>query len=208
MAGVYFYVPGYKIQDIIDCGIKLSEWYDREAAPNGQVLIKRALRALINPWDDAEKAKDEHYRCIRIDVDPELCQVGDGDLYRMGLKNPVIMRRYQESMVPLSKYNYGLFRNPECLVFTSIMADRIEVTGKAKDIPVLFESSEALYLGNIMDQIEEVHKDSGNTLLYAYYTYLESQGQVDRVSDHDSGITLFINKSTGQYIVTKTPSGG
>lgn len=205
MAGLYLYAPTQKIPDLTECGIKMSEWYDREIELMGQTGRKRALRALLNPRDDLVRAKDEHYRCIRIEVDPEQCQVGDAILYQMGCRDEGIMRRYLEALVPLSRYRFGVFRNPECLIFTSLLPDRIEVTGKAQDIPVLFESSEALYLGNAMERIEQEHQDSGNTLLYAYCAYLESKGRLIRQEDAELGITLFVEPATQQYIVTRTP---
>lgn len=208
MAGLYFYVPTCKIQDITECGLKLSEWFDREVELTGQAGHKRAIRALINPWDDAIKARDEQFRAVRLEIDPDQCLIGDADLYQMGLKNPQIMHKYHETLIPLSRYCFGVFRNPECLIFTSILPDRIEVTGKVKDIPVLFESSESLYLGNIMENIEVKHQDSGNTLLYAYMAYLESKGLVEKLEDLDLGIALFMDPATRSYTVTKIPSPG
>lgn len=208
MAGLYFYVPTSKIQDITECGLKLSEWFDREVELIGQSGRKRAIRALINPRDDAIKARDEQFRALRLEVDPEQCLIGDADLYQLGLKNPQIMEKYRETLTPLSEYHFGVFRNPECLIFTSILPDRIEVTGKVKDIPVLFESSEALYLGNIMESIEVKHQDSGNTLLYAYMAYLESKGLVEKLEDPALGIALFMDPATKGYTVTKIPLPG
>jgi hypothetical protein len=115
------------------------------------------------------------------------------------------MERYLRTLVPLSDYRFGVFRNPECLVFTSILPDQIEVTGKVQDTPVLFESSESLYLGNLLEQVEQQHQDSGNTLIYAYCCYRESKGSMYRMENQELGITVFVDPETDAYIVTRTP---
>lgn len=205
MSVLYYYAPADSISDIIDCGIKLSQWYDRELDFGAPYGCRKALRVLINPWDDPEKSRDKSYRCIRLDLDPSKCQVGDSDLYRMGLAEPSLMARYLKSLVPLSDYRFGAFRNPECLVFTSILPDRIEITGRVQDTPVLFENSEALYLSNLLEKIEQKHQDSGNALIYAYCRYLESKGSMRRLENRDLGIAVFVDPATDDYIVTRTP---
>jgi hypothetical protein len=207
MAGVYFYVPTVKLRDIVDCGLKLSEWYDRELELPGQAS-KKIIRALVNPWDDPVKSGDSQYRCLRIEVDPSQCMTGDADLYRMGLKDARIMDRYLKSLVPLTDYRFGVYRNPECYIFTSILPESIEVTGKVQDIPVLFESSETLYSSNVLNRFQELLNDSGNTMVYAYCRYLESLGKMTGIKDDDSGLTLFIDSETDGHIVVKTPCAG
>jgi len=205
MSVLYFYVPADSVSDIVDCGIKLSQWYDREldfGEPHGR---RKALRALINPWDDPGKSRDPSYRCIRLELDAAECRVGDADLYRMGLSEPSLMARYLRTLVPLSEYRFCTFRNPECLVFTSILPDQIEVTGKVQDTPVLFENSETLYLGNLLESIEQERQDSGNTLVYAYCRYLESMGGMRCIENRDLGLTVFVEPETDAYIVTRTP---
>lgn len=205
MSVLYYYVPADSVCDIIDCGIKLSQWYDREldfGEPHGR---RKVLRALINPWDEPEKSRDKSYRCLRLDLDPKECRVGDADLFRMGLSEPSLMARYLRTLVPLSDYRFGTFRNPECLVFTSILPEQIEVTGKVQDTPVLFENSEALYMGNLLEKFEQQCQDSGNTLVYAYCRYLESLGNMRRIENRDLGISVFLEPETDAYIVTRTP---
>ncbi|HOQ76053.1 MAG TPA: hypothetical protein PK369_05720 [Thermoclostridium sp.] len=205
MSVLYRYVPADSIRDIVDCGIKLSQWYDREmnfGEPQGH---RKVMLALINPWDDPVKSRDGSYRCIRLDLDPEECMVGDADLYRMGFAEPSLMERYMKTLVPLSEYRFGVFRNPECLVLTSVLPEQIEITGKAQDAPVLFENSESLYLRNLMDEIEQERQDSGNTLIYAYCRYLESIGRMRCMENPDLGTAVFMDPETDAYIVTRIP---
>jgi len=205
MSVLYRYFPADSVRDIIDCGIKLSMWYDRELDFGRPLGRRKAMRALINPWDDPDKARDNTYCCLRIEADPSECRVGDSDLYLMGLTEPSLMERYLKTLVPLSEYRFGVFRNPECLVFTSILPDRIEITGKAQDVPVLFENSESLYLGNLLENIRQRHRDSGNALVYAYCCYLESKGRMRRIENRNLGTAVFIDSGSDAYIVTRIP---
>lgn len=205
MAELYFFVTKEKIGDIIDCGLKLSEWYDRVLSIPGIVDNKKVIKAFLNPRDHQEALRNSDYECLRLDVDLEYCKVADGFLYAMGLDNPEFMKRYYNSMVPLQDYCFGTFRDPEVLVMASILPEFIEVTGKALDIPLLYESSEVLYLVNRMEKHEELYKDSGNHLLYAFFTFLESKGKVTRFEDKYQKNAIFVHSDSQEYIVLRIP---
>lgn len=205
MAGLYFYVPKDKIKDIIECGIKLSEWFDREIELPGTVGARKAMPALIHPRDDGAKSKSKDFKCIRLEVNPDYCRVGDAALYQIGLHNQTVMQKYLETVVPLSSYKFGTFRSPECLLFTSTLPERIEEIGKALDSPILFESSEWLYLKNTMERYEQELNDSGNTMLFAYCCFLEGKGRLERISDQETGMTIFSDRDQGDYVILKTP---
>jgi len=207
MAGVYFYVPRNKLEDIVDCGLKLSEWYDREISLPGLQNNKKVIKALLNPKDDEERLKDPAYQCLRLEVDLENCKVGDSDLYQTGLREPALMEYYKSSLIPLKDYCFGIFRSPEVLVVSSILPERIEVMGKTLDIPILFENSAALYLNNILEKHEEAWNDSGNHLLYTYFLYLESQGKAVRFENREKNKTIFFYKDSREYIVLQQPEG-
>lgn len=205
MAELYFFVSKNKISDIIDCGLKLSEWYDREIILPGTAGNRKVLKAYLNPRDDRAKLKDDNYQCLRLNVDLEYCKVADSSLYKMGQDEPLLMKKYYESIVPLKNYCFGTFRDPEVLVLTSILPEYIETTGVALDIPLLYESSEAIYLVNLMEKHEELYKDSGNHLLYAFFTYLESKGQVTRFEDREKKQAVFFSNDSTEYTVLRIP---
>jgi hypothetical protein len=205
MAGLYFYVPKSKIKDIVDCGLKLSEWCDREISLPGFTGNRRVIKALLNPRDDIMLQKDTAYQCLRLDIDLDYCRVGDAALYKMGTKEPKLMERYIENLVPLSDYRFGTFRDPEVLVMTSVLHDRIEITGRDLDVPILYESSAVLYLNNLLEKHEEVYKDSGNHLLYAFFIFLESQGQVVRFEDKEHKYAVFFHADSKEYTVLQIP---
>lgn len=208
MAGVYFYVPQNELKDIVDCGLKLSEWFDREISLPGLIENKKVLKALLNPRDDEEKLENPAYQCLRLDVDVEYSRVGDSDLYQVGLKEPTLMEAYKSSVIPLRNYRFGTFRNPEVLIMTSVLAEKIEIMGKIFDTPILYESSEKLYLNNIMDKHNETWNDSGNHLLYTFFVFLELQGKVTQFEDLEHGKAIFFYNESKEYTVLRIPKEG
>lgn len=205
MAGVYFYAPKRDIKDIVDCGLKLSEWFDRDIFVPVMHGTRRALKTLLNPKDDEKSINDTELQCIRLDIDPDYCVVGDSNIYKISSQEPDLMGYYKACLTPLSDYRFGTFRNPEALVFTSVLPEKIEVMGKILDTPILYESSSELYLKNILNEHEESWKDSGNHLLYAFYVYLESRGRATRLVDQEHGKTIFFYNDRKEYIVLQSP---
>lgn len=204
MAGVYFFIPRDKLNNAVECGIKLSEYYRRELELAPGEGSRRALKAYLNPRDDESRMKDPSFACLRLNVDPAYCRVGDGALYGMGRSNPLFQARYLSRLIPLSDYRFGTFRQPECLVFTSILPESIETMGKVMDIPVLYESSEALYLSNVIEKQSE-NGDGGNLLLYAFCYYMEKQGVMTKYEDKSAALSLFMDKATQSYYILKNP---
>lgn len=205
MAELYFFVSRDKLDDVVSCGIKLSEWYDREITLPGTPGSRKVIKAFLNPRDDRARYNDDSYQCLRINVDLDYCIVADWSLYRMGREEPYLMQRYYDSMVPLKDYCFGTYREPEVLVLSSVLPEYIELTGIAMDIPLLYESSEVIYLENLMEKHEELYEDSGNHLLYAFYTYLETKGQVMRFEDKEKKYAVFFTKDSNEYSVLKIP---
>lgn len=203
MADLYFFVSKEKIEDVVDCGLKLSEWYDREITLPGMSESRKVIKAFLNPRDDLRRLKDTKYQCLRLQVELEYCRVSDGMLYRMGQEDSGLMEHYYNNIVPLKDYCFGTFRDPEVLVTKSVLPEYIKVTGVALDIPLLYENSETLYLVNLLDKHEEIYKDSGNHLLYAFFTYLESNGKVTRFEDKEHKNVIFFHTDSKAYTVLK-----
>lgn len=208
MAGVYFYVPGDRLGDAVTCGIKLSEFSDHEEILPGSPSSRRVLTALLNPNDVPGLAADPAWRCVRISVDPKVCWVGDRMLYRAGLADPAVMERYRSSLTLLSQYRYGSFRHPECLIPSSVLSDGIEVTGRTRDIPVLYRNSEALYLANAMERVAECLQDDGNDLLFAWHDRQAAMGHLERHDDAEAGIAVFMRPGEEGCIVLAIPDDG
>ena len=165
MAVVYFYVPVEKATDVIECGLKLSEWKVREQQTPWNAEPKPCFCALLHP-DDDKRSRDPAYRCVKIDIPAEDCIIADGDLYKLSMEYPDIRKKYIDTMVPLDRYLFGSFRNPECLIFKTILGDQISVYGKGLDDPILFENSETLYINNILERYNDRYSGINRELLY------------------------------------------
>ncbi|NLX65035.1 MAG: hypothetical protein GX022_09735 [Clostridiaceae bacterium] len=205
MADLYFYVTREKVEDIVDCGLKLSEWYDRELMLPGMNEKKKVLTALLNPRDDAEKLKNTNYQCLRLQVELDYCWVADASLYKIGQEDSRTMDLYYNNIIPLRNYCFGTFRNPEVLVTSSVLPEFIKVAGEVMDTPLLYENSEKLYLVNLREKYEELYNDSGNHLLYAFFTYLESKGKVTRYEDNEHKNVIFFYTDSKEYTVLRIP---
>lgn len=203
MAVVYFQVPAAAVRDAVQCGLKLSEHADREIRLPGESTPRRAMQARLHPGD--LPVRGEGFVCLRIEMDPARCHVGDADLFRLGLTRPALMERYLSTIVPLRDYRFGRFRSPECLVTSSVLADQIAVTGRALDMPVLYESSASLYLQARMAAYEEACKDGGNGLFFAWCRLLESKGLMERFPDETGVLEVFRSKVTGEMLVLEVP---
>ena len=224
MAGVYFQIRADAVADAVQCGLKLSEHADRELVLPGETRARRIMSAWLHPDDLPNKRQesdfrclrldldpvrchvgDADFRCLRLDLDPVRCHVGDADLYELGLQHPTLMRRYLDTLVLLRDYRFGTFRAPECLISSSVLDSQIEVAGHAIGFPVVFENSVALYLRNRMGSYEEALQDGGNALFFAWCRLLESKGLMERYIDASGSKEVFRSKRTGEILVLDVP---
>ena len=205
MAGVFYQIRDVAVADAVQCGLKLSEHADRELVLPGETKTRRVMTAWLHPDDLPNMEPGSDLRCLRLDMDPERCYVGDADLYRLGLHYPALMQQYQETLVPLRDYRFGTFRAPECLITNSVLDTQIEVAGRAIGFPVVFENSATLYLRACMSSCEETLQDGGNALLFAWCRLLESKGLMERFPDGTGAKEVFRSKRTGAILVLAVP---
>lgn len=204
MAVVYYYVPAEKACDVIECGMKLSEWKDREQQTPWNSEPRPCLCALLHP-DDDQRSTDPYYQCIKINVPADDCVVADGDLYRLGMDHPEIKQKYIKTMVPLKIYRFGSFRNPECLIFTTILGDQISAFGKGLEDPLLYENSEALYVNNLIEYYNDRFGGVNRALLYSFLLAQSQNGLVGKLSSNDGKLTYFFDKKADRYITVPVP---
>jgi hypothetical protein len=203
MVEVYYYIPAARAENAVACGIKLSEWYDREVEIEG--IRKRCISAFLNPRDDYPKYTSPDYKCLKLEIMPKYCFVADKFLYRAGLAFPEIMEIYHRSVIPVEKYKFGRYRLPECLVASTVISDYVKLLDKRLDSPILFSSSEELYMGNIIESYKETHDDFTDAMLYSFYCRLAQAGRVRRMEDAGSGIAVFIDARDGRTYTLKIP---
>lgn len=204
MAVVYYYVPIGKLEDIIDCGLKLSEWKDGYQSIPWEEIEKPCFSAFLHPLD-CERHKDSSYRCIKLNIPVEYCVVYDSDLYRLNNQFPELKEYYIKSMVPLNDYIFGSIRKPECFVFTTVLSEQISLLGKGMDEPILYENSEVLYVNNILNRFNDWYKAFNSVLLYSYLTIQEKNGAFRCYRSGNDNIAVFFDKEKNRYISVPIP---
>lgn len=204
MAVVYFYVPVDKANDVIECGLKLSEWKDREQQTPWNSGPQPCFCALLHP-DDDKRNRDPAYQCIKINVPAEDCVIADGDLYKLSMEYPEIKQKYIDTMVPLNRYIFGSFRNPECLIFTTILGDQISVYGKGLDDPILYENSETLYVNNLLERYNDRYSGINRVLLYCFLLAQSQNGLLEGLYSDSEGLAFFLDKGANRYVTIPVP---
>jgi|GEM_PF-323034 len=204
MAVVYYYVPIDKLEDVIDCGLKLSEWKESYQSTPWDRIEKPCFSAFLHPLDD-ERHKDSSFRCIKLDIPVEYCAVYDSDLYRISSEFPELKKDFYNSMVPLNDYIFGSVRRPQCFVFTTVLSEQISLLGKGMDEPVLYENSESLYVNNILQQLNDRYNEFNSVLLYSYLTAQEQKGVYRCYRSTNASIAVFFDEESNEYISVPIP---
>ncbi|MGI6776661.1 MAG: hypothetical protein ACOX7R_01115 [Acetivibrionales bacterium] len=203
MVEVYYYIPLEKVSTSIDCGIKLSESYDKEVLIEGD--RRKCLSALLNPRDDIEKYRSKELKCVKLEVQPRYCFIAEKCFYQVGLNFPNVMDMYIASIIPIEKYKFGFYRMPECLVTSTVIGGHITLLNKGLDSPILFESSELLYTNNIIEIYRENYPDINDAMLYCFFSKLAEIKKFDKIEDNSNGLSIFIDKESGNDFTIKIP---
>ncbi|HBN83197.1 MAG TPA: hypothetical protein DDZ89_05080 [Clostridiales bacterium] len=201
MAEVYKHVLKEHAQDIIICGLKLSQ-YGLITIRNGESMT-RFIPAFFNPKDEVPYYGKDEYACLRITIPNNYCKVGN-DFLRND-NNSVLNDLFVKSIIPVEEYQFGTYRNPVCLISRTVQDGEIALTGKHLDYPVIVDDSEELYLHNIINNKTEKNSDWLDAVLYSYYCDLADKGHIVKIESYDSGISVFINKDR-QIITLKMPA--
>jgi hypothetical protein len=203
---VYYYIPAIHAENASDCGLKLSDWYDREVVIDGE--IKKCITALLNPRDNYEKYSSSEYKCLKFQLLPKYCHIADGMLYRVGFSFNGIMDLYGKSIIPIESYIFGSYRLPECLVACTVIGEDIEILDKRFDTPILYRNSEDLYLNNLIEGYKDVHENFYDTMLYFFYSSMADSGYMKRTEDIQSGIAVFEDIRNSMVYTVKMPDIG
>jgi hypothetical protein len=203
MVEVYFYMPVNEVGNAVECGMKLSQWFDKEVQINGE--NRKCIAAFLNPKDDMYKYKSTDLRCVKLQLDAKYCFVGDKFLYQVGVNIPKALELFNQSIIPIEKYIFGSYRIPECLVISTIIAGQIEVLDKRLDSPVLFGNSEELYINNIIETYREEYDDFNDAMLYSFYSKLVDAGKMEIIQDADKKIAVFMDKEKEKNYTIMVP---
>ena len=203
MIEVYFYIPVNEVDNAVECGLKLSQWHNREVFIGGD--LKRCISTLLNPRDDMKRYRSDHFRCLKLELPPARCYAADSCLYSIGSNHAEVMRLYMKSIIPLSEYGFGTYRLPECLVTTTVLPDQISILKKGLDSPILFANSEELYINNVIEAYRESHDHFNDTMLYCFYSRLADQGWMAKIEDVESRMAVFTGRGAGDTVTLRIP---
>jgi hypothetical protein len=200
MSEVYYYVKSENVSNIIDCGLKLSTFHNKEVIIEEEK--KLCFSGLINPKDDVELYKSTAYSCLKLQVKSEKCFVADRFIYETAKGHD--MELYYKTIVPIEQYMFGKYRLPECLVITTILAGEASVLDKRMDSPVIYSNSEELYIYNILQELREQYAEIDDSLLYFFLDKLVNLGKFTKIENINTGKSVFKNGAGITYCV-KTP---
>ncbi len=203
MVEVYYYLPVSKVNLCVECGIKLSEWYDKQVVIDGE--SKNCISALLNPKDDKEKYYSDDLKCVKLRIPEKYCYVADKSLYMIGLSDIKIMSLYEKSVLPVENYIFGSYRLPECLITSTIIGGDISVLDKRIDSPVLFEDSESLYVNNLIEKLGNGNDNFNNMMLYGFFSKVLETNKFDVIKNEENKLALFIDKITQDTYIIKIP---
>jgi hypothetical protein len=203
MVDIFYYIPKQDIRDAIDGGIKLSEKYDKEVIINNE--SKQCLVGYLNPKDNSDKLLSDNYSCARARIPKRNVFIGDSALYEIGSLNEDAMKIYNSMIIPVSEYIFGTFRNPECLITTSLLGDSLTLIDENIDVPILVEDTVELYLEKVTMEMSDSYKTFKNDMLYTYLAWLVSEGKADVLYAENIRHDAFIIKESGRCIVLKRP---
>ena len=202
MAEVYYYVKSESLANILDCGLKLSAWYDREVAIAGEK--KMCFLGLLNPKDNPGLYRSSEYTCLKLQVSNEKCYIADRFLYENALGRAAAdMELYNNSIVPIDKYIFGNYRLPECLITTTILPGEAAVLDKRMDSPVIYTNSEELYINNILQDLRERLAESDDFLLYYFFDRIAEEGLVEKFAGSKNETAVFKTTGGKTYCIKK-----
>jgi hypothetical protein len=197
---VFFYIPKEKETDVLECGLRLKDWASRTINIDG--VKKRYIPMLINPKDNLSKYNNADFVPLKIKVIPSEIFVSDGSVYREeDVDNPDNL--YRRSLIFLDKYIFGSYRMPECLYPSSVSNELISKLDRHKDVPVLYDSSEELYLQHEFERGKETYDNFIDKVLYTYYEHLHSLGLCIRHYKTDDDIIVYESLVEGRIITVK-----
>lgn len=164
----YYFVRSEDADEIAECGLKLLAG-DYRPADVCQGSKEGCFVTKLNPADYTEERSEK--TCLKIDLDRMNAYVAEGFYYDSS-ENEKLNELYNNSVLPVREYQLGMYRNPECLIVNTILPDCIEICDSTMDEPLLYTSSEALYLDRLFEEARNDCEDFRDLALAAYYDFL------------------------------------
>lgn len=162
----YFYINRNDAEEAADCGLKLSIY-------GGEVLAEkdhpiRAIRALISPKDEIDHYNDGNMACLKLDIPKGKLLVAEETYLDTGNRE-----WFNESVVHAENYIFGTYRKPCYLITFTVSSEYIGILDKDRDVPVLYDDSEDLYIHKMKAEFEDKDENFYDKALYGYLDVLQ-----------------------------------
>lgn len=191
---VYYYIPTEQAEDVLSCGLKLSEHKDGEIVIDGK--RKSFFFSYITPKDDPERYNGKSYICLKMDIPEEKLFVGEKIYLDSGKTE-----WFQQSVKPVKDYRVGEYRQPRFLITFTILGEQTGVLDKKRDIPSLYDHSEDMYFHCIRSHFEEKDRHFYDRSLLGYFHILHHLKLA--VLEETKGEYLIYSHQGRKYILRK-----
>ncbi len=157
------------------------------------------IAALLHPGDEEKRAGRV---CVKLRIEPEKAYVAETGRIR---------EKIGETLVKASGYRLGEYRKPVCLIAGRVPADNISIYDSSFDEPLLYESSEKLYVDRLFALADEADPGFRETALKAYFEKQRALGRLVRYSGEIYSGSGGAPKGLGRIVRTadeyRTPGG-
>jgi len=195
---VFFSVPDSTVEDICDCGLKVSDYKNRTFLQGENAAD--FIAAQLNP-NDLDKLHS--HTVIRLVPDDSHSFIAEGAFYDEHIMcmqsggDDFWLRKYVATVIPVAQYKFGMYRKPEYLINRTLFPEQIELFDRRKGEPILYNNSAELYIGKSVRAAEELCDDFYEVAVSAVceknrYSVLD--GQKYRIYTDENGETVFITK--------------
>ncbi len=162
----YFYIDKTNANEAAECGLKLSIYGSEVLAEKDHPI--RAIRALISPKDDIKHYNDESMACLKLDIPKGKLLVAEEIYLDTGNRE-----WFNESVVHAENYIFGTYRKPCYLLSFTVSSEYIGILDKSRDVPVLYNDSEDLYIHKVKSGFEDIDNNFYDKALDGYWDVLQ-----------------------------------
>lgn len=190
---VYCFIPADEAEEVIECGLKLSNRLTKTIEVNGQQV--QCFEAYMHPRDAKEINPGDVP--VKITLQSGRAYIADNSL--LGELGDL----YNKSIIPADKYKLGTYRKPCCLIACTVLPDMIERYNPDLDEPILYQSSEQLYRDSLFYRTDDLVQSFKDVALNAYYNMKAASGEYS-VQFNDE-YAAFTDKESSEVIaIVKT----
>jgi len=186
----YFYVKKEDTEETSECGLKLSKWFDTDIVID--IFKKKAITAYLSPKDNMKKYKDKAYDCLKLDLHDEKIYIVEN-----AYKEVNEIEWYFESIIPAKQYKVGMYRKPVFVITYTVLGDYISILDKSRDIPILYDSSEEMYLKTLFTTFEE---NDDKFYDRAFLGYVENIPNCKKINVNSKKYVIYIARNK-RYII-------